>query len=231
MTEYLIEPTRVFVVDDHAFFRAGVIAWLQGQRGIECCGEAGTLADARAALQEVTPDILLLDLGFKDGDGLEFIREARALRPNLRIIVISQRDESVFAERALKAGAAGYLMKSEAVDRLLDAIEAVMAGDVHLSRAAAAHVSTVAAGAGLRRSGDVAGLSDRELQVFALIGSGLGPKEIATRLAISPKTVETYREHLKKKFGVQSAAMLTVIATEWVTYDGQMPPRATGGSR
>jgi DNA-binding NarL/FixJ family response regulator len=220
-------PTLVFVVDDHAFFRAGVIAWLQGQRGIACCGEAGTLAEARAALQKVAPDILLLDLGFKEGDGLEFIREALALQPNLRIIVISQRDESVFADRALKAGAAGYLMKSEAVDRLLEAIETVMAGKLHLSRLAAAHVSTGAGTPGLRRSGEVAGLSDRELQVFALIGAGMGPKEIATRLAISPKTVETYREHLKKKFGVQSAAMLTVIATEWVTYDGRIPSRMT----
>jgi DNA-binding NarL/FixJ family response regulator len=218
-------PTLVFVVDDHAFFRAGVIAWLQGQQGITCCGEAGTLAEARAALRGVAPDILLLDLGFKEGDGLEFIREARTLRPGMRVIVISQRDETVFAERAIKAGASGYLMKSEAVDRLLDAIHAVMAGDIHLSRAAAARVSSAEVAPGLRRSQDVAELSDRELQVFALIGSGLGPKEVATRLGISPKTVETYREHLKKKFGVQSAAMLTVIATEWVNNDGRIPSR------
>lgn len=194
---------------------------MRAQCGITCCGEAGTLEDARVALREVAPDILLLDLGFKVGDGLEFIREALALQPALRIIVISQRDESVFAERTLKAGASGYLMKSEAVECLLEAIETVMAGEVHLSRTAAAHVAAMAITPGLRKSRDVAGLSDRELQVFALVGAGLGPKEIATRLAISPKTVETYREHLKTRFGVQSAAMLAAIATEWVTHGGR----------
>lgn len=153
---------------------------MRAQCGITCCGEAGTLEDARVALHKVAPDILLLDLGFKVGDGLEFIREALALQPALRIIVISQRDESVFAERTLKAGASGYLMKSEAVECLLEAIETVMAGEVHLSRTAAAHVAAMAITPGLRKSRDVAGLSDRELQVFALIGAGLGPKEIAT---------------------------------------------------
>jgi DNA-binding NarL/FixJ family response regulator len=218
-------PILVYVADDHAFFRAGVIAWLKGQKGVTCCGEAGTLADARVALLKACPDVLLLDLGFREGDGLQFLLEARKLQPDMRIIVVSQRDESVFAERALRAGAAGYLMKSEAVDQLLQAIRVVMSGEIYLTRAGASHV-TGSKVIKAQRSDDLSGLSDRELQVFGMIGSGLGPKEIAERLSISPKTVETYREHLKRKFGVANAAALGILAVEWVQrgYDRGMVP-------
>ncbi|MGI9245487.1 MAG: response regulator [Steroidobacteraceae bacterium] len=225
-------PTLVFLVDDHAFFRAGVAAWLQGQKGVACCGEAATLQDARTALKRVAPDVLLLDLGFHEGDGLDFIPEAMQLQPDIRVVVLSQRDEAVFAERAIRAGASGYLMKTEAVEQLLEAIRTVAAGGTYLSRAARSRV--FAARRSERMPEDsMAGLSDRELQVFGLIGSGCGPAEIAARLSISPKTVETYRDHLKTKFGVGTAARLAELATDWVHY-GRVPQMAegtTGASR
>lgn len=210
-------PTaRVMVVDDHEFFRSGVTAWLQQQRGIVYGGEAGSLAEARAGLAAGPADVLLLDLGLPDGDGIDFIREATALRPGLRVIVLSQRDEAVFAERAIRNGARAYLMKSEASERLLEAIHAVMDGGTWLSRAIQARADPLEFSARLRQEGALGELSDRELQVFALIGAGYGPKEIAGRLGISAKTVETHREHIRHKLGLKTSAQLTRMAERLV---------------
>lgn len=210
-------PTaRVMVVDDHEFFRSGVTAWIQQQQGVAYSGEAGTLAEARARLAAGQADVLLLDLGLPDGDGLDFIREATALRPGLRVIVLSQRDEAVFAERAIRNGARAYLMKSEASEKLLEAIHAVMDGGTWLSRAIQAQADPLEFSARLRQEGALGELSDRELQVFALIGAGYGPKDIGERLGISAKTVETHREHIRHKLGLKTSAQLTRMAERLV---------------
>lgn len=206
---------RVIVVDDHEFFRTGVIAWLAGQPGMRVLGQAASLAAARELLAREEPDLLLLDLGLPDGDGIEFIRQALESRPQLRVIVLSQRDEAVFADRAIRAGAHSYLMKSEAAERLLEAIGAVMRGGTYLSRAATANLQPHVLARQLRGTTELGELSDRELQVFSLIGSRLGPAEIASRLGISAKTVETYREHLKQKLRVQNSTALARIAERW----------------
>jgi DNA-binding NarL/FixJ family response regulator len=212
---------RVVIVDDHEFFRTGVTAWMDQQPGLLPCGEAASLADARALLAGATADVLLLDLTLPDGDGLEFIQEALQLRPDLRVIVLSQRDEAVFAERAMKYGASGYVMKSEASDQLLEAIQAVTEGGTWLSRVAQAQAVPLELAARLRDESALGELSDRELQVFALIGAGHGPKEIANRLGISTKTVEAHREHIRHKLGLKTAAALTQTAQRWVT-DGKV---------
>jgi DNA-binding NarL/FixJ family response regulator len=212
---------RVLIVDDHEFFRTGVTAWMDQQPGLLPCGEAASLGDAKALLAKAKADVLLLDLTLPDGDGLDFIRKALTLRPGLKVIVLSQRDEAVFAERAIKSGARGYVMKSEASDQLLEAIEAVMNGGTWLSRAAQAQADPLELAARLRSESALGELSDRELQVFALIGAGHGPKEIANRLAISTKTVEAHREHIRHKLGLKSAAALIQTAQRWVT-DGQV---------
>ena len=212
---------RVLIVDDHEFFRTGVTAWMDQQPGLRPCGEAASLADANALLAKEKADVLLLDLTLPDGDGLDFIEKALKLRPGLRVIVLSQRDEAVFAERAIKCGARGYLMKSEASDQLLEAIEAVMNGGTWLSRAAQAQADPLELATRLRSESALGDLSDRELQVFALIGAGHGPKEIANRLAISTKTVEAHREHIRHKLGLKSAAALIQTAQRWVT-NGQV---------
>lgn len=210
------EIVNVMVIDDHEFFRDGVAAWLRQQQGLSCCGEAASIAAAREKLAATHVDVALLDLGLPDGDGLAFIGEALSRQPGMRVIVLSQRDESVFAERAMRAGARGYLMKSEASQSLLQAIEAVMRGGTWLSRAAQAHSDALEVSARLRQQSVLGELSDRELQVFALIGAGLGPKDVAARLGISAKTVEAHREHMRHKLGLKTAAMLTEMAERWV---------------
>jgi len=208
---------RVLIVDDHEFFRTGVTAWMDTQPGLLPCGEAASLAEARSLIPKAKPDVLLLDLTLPDGDGLDFIAHALELRPGLKVIVLSQRDEAVFAERAMKGGAHGYVMKSEASDQLLEAVQLVMEGGTWLSRAARAQADPLQLAARLRSESALGELSDRELQVFALIGAGHGPKEIANRLAISTKTVEAHREHIRHKLGLKSAAALIQTAQSWVT--------------
>jgi DNA-binding NarL/FixJ family response regulator len=212
---------RVLIVDDHEFFRTGVTAWMDQQPGLLPCGEAASLAEARGLLSQEQVDVLLLDLTLPDGEGLDFIEDALKLRPGLKVIVISQRDEAVFAARAMRCGAHGFVMKSEASDQLLEAIQAVIEGGTWLSRAAQAQADPLELAARLRSESALGELSDRELQVFALIGAGHGPKEIANRLAISTKTVEAHREHIRHKLGLKSAVALTQAAQRWVT-DGRL---------
>ena len=207
---------RVLIIDDHDFFRGGVRAWLQTQPDLQCCGEAASVQAAREALPSHKPHIILLDLGLPDMDGQQFIPELKQLAPQARIIVLSQREEGVFAPRAIRAGALGYLMKTEAASQLRHAIDCVLQGAVYISHAVAALMPDT--GGAQARAQGLAQLSDRELQVFALIGQGLGPKDIAIRLKISPKTVEAHRENLKRKLGLDSSAMLTQRATRWVHY-------------
>jgi DNA-binding NarL/FixJ family response regulator len=212
---------RVLIVDDHEFFRTGVTAWMDQQPGLLPCGEAASLAEARELLSRETVDVLLLDLTLPDGEGLDFIEDALKLRPGLKVIVISQRDEAVFAARAMKCGARGYVMKSEASDQLLEAIQVVVEGGTWLSRAAQAQADPLELATRLRSESALGELSDRELQVFALVGAGHGPKEIASRLAISTKTVEAHREHIRHKLGLKSAVALTQAAQRWVK-DGRL---------
>jgi len=220
---------RVLVVDDHPFFRSGVISWLERQAGLAPCGEAGTVFETREAVEALRPDIVLMDHRLTEGDGLDLLRELIDRHPAVRIIVLSQADEDVFAHRAGRAGARGYVMKSEATDVLLAAIQTVLRGGLHLSRRAAARMMQNLfpdpAGAG----SDLARLSDRELQVFQLLGAGSGVTEIADSLKISPRTVETHRERLKAKLGVLDAAALLRLATIWVE-QGRMVNVRTSGS-
>lgn len=214
-----MKKLRVLVVDDHPFFRSGLVDWLNKQEILTCCGEAGTVAEARLALTRLKPDILLLDLRLGDGDGLDLARESTENHSAVRIIVLSQNDEEAYAHRALRAGARGYIMKSEATEVVLSAIQAVMRGEIYLSRTASARLlhnlfpDPASEGA-------LAKLTDRELQVFQLLGAGCAPREIAERLKISPKTVDTYREHLKEKLRLPDGPALLRLATLWVEKGG-----------
>ena len=209
---------RVLVVDDHPFFRSGVISWLERQPGLAPCGEAGTVFEARHAVETLRPDVVLMDLRLTEGDGLDLLRELMERHPGVRIIVLSQSDEDAFAHRALRAGARGYVMKSEATEVLLAAIQTVLRGGVHLSRRAAARLTQNLFPDRAGSDSDLARLSDRELQVFQMLGAGSGVNEIAAALKISPKTVETHRERLKAKLGVLDAAALLRLATIWVEH-------------
>ena len=215
---------RIFLAEDHAFFRAGMVAWINQQPGFACCGEAETCAAAREAIGALKPDLAIVDLNLKGGDGLELVKQLVAEHPSMPILVISQGDELVFAERALRAGAKGYLMKEEAVGAVLTAICGILQGQIHLSRRMASRlIEASVKSASSSKAGALGALTDRELQVFQLIGGGMGPSQIAAFMSISVKTIETYRENIKNKLGLRDGTALKAAARRWVQ-EGKAPP-------
>jgi len=218
MTEQNPKKIRVLVVDDHPFFRTGIIQWINQQKELTCCGEAGSIAQARKAIDELKPDIVLLDLHLPDGDGLDLCAELAQSAPTARILCLTHRDENTFAHRALRAGARGYIMKSEATETVFAGIQAVIKGEIFVSRQVAARALHNLFPDPISSTPDLAKLSDRELQVFQLIGAGCGNREISETLKISPKTVETYRERLKEKLNLADAHALAKAAGHWVEH-------------
>ncbi|MFM8470045.1 MAG: response regulator [Limisphaerales bacterium] len=210
---------RVFVADDHPFLRVGLASIINQQPDLTVCGEAETVAGVRSGVEREKPDLLLTDLCLGDSDGLELIKGLKAQFPQLPILVLSQQDETLFAERTLRAGARGYIMKERATQDVLEGIRTILGGDLYVSRkvAALAMRKLVDGGAEAAAQGsEVSGLSDRELQVFRLLGAGKKTMEIAEALKLSHKTIETYRENIKQKLGLTNATALIHRATEWV---------------
>jgi DNA-binding NarL/FixJ family response regulator len=206
----------VLVVDGHPFFRSGISQWLNRQAEFYCCGEAESLQSGRRAVHELKPEIVLIELQLGDGNGLDLVAEMTRQFPDTKFIALSHRDESMFAERALQAGARGYVMKSEAVHTVLLAMQTARRGELFVSRSMGARLLH---NLNPKRGGPqdrLSMLSDRELQVFQLLGSGSTTREIAEALSISPKTVETYREHLKAKLLVADGEALRTSAELWV---------------
>jgi len=210
-----MKKIRVLIVEDHPFFRSGLAQWLNQQEEVTCCGEAGSLTDARKAVVKTRPDVILMDLRLGDGEGLDLIAEITQAHPQIRSVALSQFDEDIYAHRAMQAGARGYLMKSEATESVLAAIQTVMEGGIHLSPGMATKLLQNIFPDPASRSLSLARLSNRELQVFQLLGGGLSTIEISKHLILSPKTVETYREHLKNKLGLGDASALLRAATLW----------------
>ena len=204
---------RIFVVDDHPFFREGLLTWIARQPGFVPCGHADSPGAALPEIERQAPDIVLLDLKLHGGDGFEVLRGLAGFHHPPRVIVLTHKDEAVFAERAIRAGAKGYILKDEAIDLMLFAIHEVMDGGIHLSEAIrrqlAGSESTALVGP-LTRMG---GLYPREFQVLQSLGDGRTTKEIAQELGISVKTVEYYRENLKRKLEVPDSLSLVRLAT------------------
>lgn len=218
------KPSRVLVVEDHAVVREGFVALINREKDLEVCGEADGAAAALTLADSTKPDIVVLDLILKSGDGMDLLRSLKERRPQLPALVISMQDEEIYAERALRAGAKGYLMKHSATDEFLDAIRAVLAGDIYVSRRMNVRMLHRLA------SGDTAPgdnllhtLSDRELQIYQMIGAGMSNRDIAPRLGISSKTVETHRENIKHKLGLKDGIALVQSATDWLR--GRPAPR------
>jgi DNA-binding NarL/FixJ family response regulator len=211
---------RVFVVDDHPIVRHGLALLINSQPDLEVCGEADETRTALAALDAARPDLLVVDISLNGPDGLDLVKavRARSETETLPVLMLSMHDESIYAERALRAGANGYIMKQEATDRLLTAIRRILNGEVYLSnRAASRMVQQYVQGPGgtrIRRPA-LAALSDRELEVFRLIGEGHSTRHIANDLHLSVKTVETHQAHIKEKLSLRSARELMQYAIEW----------------
>jgi DNA-binding NarL/FixJ family response regulator len=214
--------TRILVVDEHPLLRHGIIAFINCQPDIVVCGEAGCIPSARTKLAECKPHLLVIGLRLGTGDSLEFVKAVKAQYPGLPIIVYSAFEETIFAERALRAGANGYLMKKAAKEEMLTAIRDVLSGQIYVSRDLALRAFRKSLDASRQNRSEwniaaIENLSDREMHIFQLIGSGLGTKRIAHALNLSVKTIETHRENIKRKLGLRSGAELTEQATAWVT--------------
>ena len=196
--------------------RGGLIQLINQQVDLISCGEAGTVAEAQAAVAKLKPDLVILDLRLKGGDGLELIRSLTSQFAGLRILVLSQYEASHYVERALRAGALGYVVKEQAAEEVLTAMRSVLAGEVYLTRALAARLLHTFVGAvpGAPRAG-VGLLTDRELHVLHLLGAGMSTRAIAAELKLSFKTIETHRENIKRKLGLRSAAELIHYALAW----------------
>jgi len=208
---------RILIADDHPLLREGLMQFINRQENLLCCAEADSGASTYSAVQQHRPDLLLLDLRLRGEDGLELIKFLKSQFAELLILVISQGDETIYAERALRAGARGYIMKEEASDEVLCAISAVLNGEIYLSRKMALRLAEKSIECRPATVGPgVDSLTDRELQVFQLLGSGLTTRQIATKLNLSFKTIESYRENIKHKLGLAGATELVRCATSWV---------------
>ena len=205
---------RVLLVDDHLVMRNGMALVINEQPDLVVCGEADGVRSAVEVAVRTCPEVALVDLSIKDGDGLELIREFRRRMPEVRCLVLSMYDEAVYAERALDAGARGYVMKAEAAKTVMAGIRAVLRGDVFLSREMSERLKGKQ-GRGARTASPVGRLSDREIQVLREVGRGLGNREVAELLFISVKTVEAHREHIKQKLGLASSGELLRYAIEY----------------
>lgn len=208
---------RVYVVEDHVMVREGFVALINSQDDMTVCGQSGNAREAAAQITILKADLALIDLILNAGDGLELIKDVRSACPGTTVLVVSMQDEEVYAERALHAGASGYVMKSSASRELLEAIRAVMNGQVYISRRMTSRILNEfrnGNAANHAREG-VEKLSDRELEIFQLIGSGMPVRQIAERLGISTKTVESHRENIKHKLGIASGFDLVQYAADW----------------
>lgn len=207
----------VFIVDDHSIVRRGLEQLINQEADLVVCGEAENGQAALEAMKKSVPDVALVDLSLDGESGLELIKNIKARYPKVAVLVLSMHDEAFYAERVLRAGARGYIMKLQVADKILGAIRRVLSGEIYLSDPMAAKIlRKVAGGKADAVSSPVERLSDRELEVFQLIGIGLGTRHIAERISRSVKTVETYREHIKQKLDLKDATELVQAAIQWL---------------
>jgi len=209
--------TRILLVDDHAVVRYGIGQLINRQSGLVVCGEEENASNALTAIAKLKPDLVIADISLKDSSGLELMRNIKAQYSGLPVLVVSAHDESIYAEIAFRAGALGYLMKQEALDKIISAIRRVLSGNIYVSEALAAKMlqQQIRGKTDIQES-PVKGLSDRELEVFQLIGQWKKTSEIAQELHLSVKTIEYYREQIKRKLNLKNSAELTQHATAWV---------------
>jgi DNA-binding NarL/FixJ family response regulator len=208
--------SKIFVVDDHPIVRQGLGLLINREPDMIVCGAAEEAQSALRAIPTLQPDVMVVDISLTGPDGLELVKTIRTRDANLPILVLSMHDESIYAERALRAGANGYIMKQEATEKVLVAIRRILRGDVYLSdRVSSKMLQQYVRGSTTARESPVADLSDRELEVFRLVGEGHGTRQIAEELHLSVKTVETYQAHIKEKLSLRNARELVQHAIEW----------------
>jgi len=210
--------TRILLVDDHAVVRYGIAQVINREADLVVCGEEEDASKALGAIETLKPNLVIADISLKDSSGLELMRNIKAQYSGLPVLVVSTHDESIYAEIAFRAGALGYLMKDEALDKILPAIRRVLSGAIYVSDTLAAKMlQQQVRGQKDVNDSPVKQLSDREMEVFQLIGAWKKTSEIASELHLSIKTIEYYREQIKRKLDLKSASELTHYATSWVS--------------
>ncbi len=208
---------EILIVDDHPVMRYGLKALIDAQSDLNVCGEAGTAAEALDAIGTLKPDLVLVDLALPDKSGLELIKDVNAMHEGVALLVVSMHDESLYAERVLRAGSRGYIMKEEASEKLIEAIRSVLDGRIFVSPKMSARIVEMFSGQGSTASlSPLERLTDRELEVFRLIGEGRGSREIAQMIHVSVRTVDAHRAHIKEKMGYKDGPTLVAQAVRWV---------------
>jgi DNA-binding NarL/FixJ family response regulator len=214
---------KVLVVDDHPIVRAGLAQLIDREPDLTVCGDAEEMHAALRAIDDLKPDILIVDISLNGPDGLDLLKSIRARDPHLPVLILSMHDESLYAERALRAGANGYIMKQEGTDRVLVALRRILNREIYVSDRVANRMLLQLVGAGgstAAHRSPVDGLSDRELEVLRLIGAGQATRQIANELSLSVKTVETYQSRLKDKLSLKNSRELVQYAIQWVVREG-----------
>ncbi len=216
--------SRILVVDDHPIFRQGLVKLIEQEPGLEISCEAGDTRQTLEQLSRSEVDLAIVDLSLKGDSGLDLVKKIKARFPRLPVLVLSMHEESLFAERVLHAGGSGYVMKQEPPAKVVTAIRRVLGGDIYVSdKIAEGIVRSFVNGRMPSVASPVALLSDRELEVFQLLGRGLGTRQVAEALYLSVNTIETYRQRIKKKLALRSAAELVHRAIEWAQRQGPPP--------
>jgi DNA-binding NarL/FixJ family response regulator len=210
-------PCRIVIVDDHPVVRLGLEQMLAKEPDFEICGTAESAPEALGVIEECCPDLVIADISLKNGSGLDLVKQLTVTDPSLKILVSSMHDENLYAERAIRAGAKGYINKETAIDCMVDALHKVRSGSIYLSQAMTDRLlQSIARGDLDEGKAPLEQLSDRELEVFELIGQGMTTRSTADHLGLSVKTVETYRENIKNKLNLENNNELICRAAQWV---------------
>ncbi len=215
--------SNILIVDDHPIVRQGLAELVNQETDLVVCGQAEDAHQAMKTVKELKPDMAIVDISLKETSGMELIKDLNSQYPNLPILALSMHDESLYAERALRAGARGYIMKDEATEKVIMAIHKILSGEIYISDKMAAKMMRKLVGSSIEvNTSPVERLSDRELEVFQLIGKGFGTRQISERLFLSIKTIETYRAHIKEKLHFADSAELLQYAIQWVNSRNNM---------
>jgi DNA-binding NarL/FixJ family response regulator len=208
--------SKVLLVDDHPIVRQGLTEMINHEKDLTVCGTAEDLHKALDQISVLGPDLVVVDISLKGSNGIELLKNIKVRYPKMRVLMLSMHDESLYAIRALRAGASGYIMKQEATEKVLTAIRQVLKGEVYLSdKMEKRMMQQLVGGRAVRTGSPIEDLSDRELEVFGLIGQGHGTRQIAEELHLSIKTIESHRAHIKEKLNLKNAAELVQHAIQW----------------
>jgi DNA-binding NarL/FixJ family response regulator len=215
-TPMVSKKTRIFILDDHPIVRQGIAEMINDESDMHVCGEADNYQEAMKTVETLKPDVILVDISLNGSSGLEFLKSLKIQFPDCKALILSMHDETLYAERALREGARGYIMKQQATEKIMDAIRHVMKGQIYLSDLMMERILEKKYGGISADASPIEALSDRELEVFRMIGEGISTSLIAKQLHRSVKTIETYRARIKVKLNLKNNMELIRLAMNWV---------------